>query len=256
MQVPKRSSRAPRVFAPVALDSSHPTAATRRPARSKTSAVSVDRPVRRVVTRSGRGIRGKFPSLKLGEMVAWESPLEADAIRLFEFNVGVAHYCAQPSWEVYQDAAGNVHSFVPDFRVELVAGGSLLVEVKSDADAAYPPTARVLGLKAMAMQAQGKRYRVLTPRQIREQPRFGNLKELERCAKGPLDDDVIQSLNGLDRGTTFTVQEIALALGSTEMVYRAIAHGRLRTDLQRTLNTESLVWHPDNREAGDGSFPI
>jgi hypothetical protein len=35
---------------------------------------------RKVVTRSGKRIRGKFPSTKLGRMVHWESLYERDAI--------------------------------------------------------------------------------------------------------------------------------------------------------------------------------
>ena len=213
-------------------------------------------PVRRVVTRSGRHIRGKFPSRKMGRMVEWESPLEADAIRLFEFNPGVRAYYSQPSVEHYHDAFGTTRSFVPDFRIDWLHGGSLLVEVKSDADAAYPPTQHLLGLKAMAMQLQGKPYRLLTPAQIKSQPLFENLKLLESHAKGPLCPESMEYMGALSNRTIFSLQDIAHQLGSTQMVFRAIAHGLLRTDLQQPLNMESLIWHPKHMEAGDGSFPI
>lgn len=108
----------------------------------------------------------------MSRMVEWESPFEADAIRLFEFNPGVRAFYSQPSVEHYHDAFGTARSFIPDFRVDWLHGGSLLVEVKSDADAAYPPTQHLLGLKAMAMQLQGKPYRVLTPTQIKSQVTF------------------------------------------------------------------------------------
>lgn len=213
-------------------------------------------PVRKVVTRSGKGIRGHFPSVKVGRMVAWESPPEADAIRLFEFNPGVASYWSQPSHEVYHDATGKARSFIPDFRVDFHHGGSLWVEVKSDDDVAYGPTAYTLGLKAMAMQAQGRNYRVLSSSEIKQAPRFTNLKQLERHAKGPLPTETIESLDALNRGTIYRISELVSVLGTESMVYRAIAFGSLRTNLLCPLSAESLVWHPHNVEAGDGSFCI
>lgn len=214
------------------------------------------KPVRRVVTRSGRGIRGKFPSRKLGQMIEWESVLEADAIRLFEFNVGVASYHPQPSEEVYHDASGAARKFVPDFNVMWVHGGSVFMEVKSDADAAYPPTKRLLGFKAMSMQTQGKGYRILTPSQIRLQPRFDNLKLLERHARSPLNAEEAQLLQSISRDKSYRIRDLAPPLGGEDVVFRALASGALRTDLNAPLNQESQVWHPDYREAGDGSFPI
>lgn len=192
----------------------------------------------------------------MGRMVEWESTLEADAIRLFEFNPGVRAYYSQPSIEHYHDALGTARSFVPDFCVDWLHGGSLLVEVKSDADAAYPPTQHLLGLKAMAMQLQGKPYRVLTPAQIKNQPLFDNLKLLEHHAKGPLSAEALQLLAALPESTVFRVVRFASLLGGTQAVFRAIAYGMLHTDLQRPLTTESQIWHPSHKEAGDGAFPI
>ena len=213
-------------------------------------------PIRRVITRSGRGIRGKFPSRKMNSMVKWESVIEADAIRLFEFNVGVATYHPQPSEEVYHDAFGVARKFVPDFQLVWIQGGSVLIEVKSDADAAYPPTQRLLGLKAMAMQTQGKAYRILTPSQIRLQPRFDNLKLLERYAKRALQAEEIQLLQGISRSKSHLIRDLAPGLGGEDVVFRALASGELRTDLNAPLNMDSQVWHPDYMEAGDGSFSI
>lgn len=213
-------------------------------------------PVRRVVTRSGKNNRGKFPSRKMGRMVEWESPLEGDAIRLFEFNPSVSAYYSQPSVEHYHDAFGTTRSFVPDFRLDWLHGGSLLVEVKSDADAVYPPTKRLLGLKAMAMQLQGKPYRLLTPALLNRQPLFENLKLLESHSRGHLSPETLEELGALPSHTVFHVRDLAHQLGNTQMIFRAIAHGLLRADLQQPLNTESHIWHPNHREAGDGSFPI
>lgn len=215
-----------------------------------------NKPVRRAVTRSGKGIRGNFPSRKMNEMIGWESPIEAAAIRLFEFNVGVAAFYAQPSIESYHDASGTARQFVPDFRIDWQHGDYLLVEVKSDDDAAYPPTKKLLGLKAMAMQLQGKKYRVITEKEIKHQPRFENLELLERHAKLTFLTQTKELIARLDRQRTFKVRELAQQLGGMEVVFLAIADNALRTNLNEPLNAESLVWHPDYMEAGDGSFSI
>lgn len=213
-------------------------------------------PVRRVVTRSGKKIRGNFASFKMGAMVPWESPIEADAIRLFEFNPGVVSYCSQPSHEVYYDTDGNAHGFVPDFRVDFHRGGSIWVEIKSDADVEYPPTARTLGLKALALKEQGRRYRVLSAKQIGHQPRSDNIILLERCSKARLSPETVESLQTIDHHGTFAVRELVSIVGNERAVYRCIAYGCLRTDLLSPLTLESRVWHPNNTELGDGAFPI
>lgn len=62
---------------------------------------------RKVVTRRGRRIRGYFPSHKCGQMIAWESLLERDAILLLEFSQGVVSYRHQPTVMDYTDGEQN-----------------------------------------------------------------------------------------------------------------------------------------------------
>lgn len=211
---------------------------------------------RRVVTRSGKHFRGKFPSRKLGGYVPWESIYEAEVIRLFEFNVQVVNYQAQPSKEHYTDEQGFVRDFYPDFRVQWADGRLMFVEIKSDADANYPPTKRVLGLKAMAMQAQGMTYRILTPKVIRTQPRFGNLKLLEAHMHLELPGQLQGHLDHFDVHNKYQIRDVAHYFGSVPKVFSALAAGVLRADLELPLDENSLVWHPHHKEAGDGSFSI
>jgi hypothetical protein len=211
---------------------------------------------RRVVTRSGKHFRGKFPSRKLRKFIEWESIYEAETIRLFEFNVQVVSYQAQPSKEHYTDENGVVRDFYPDFRVHWADGRFMFVEVKSDADLSYAPTRHLLGLKAMAMQAQGKTYRVLTPKLIRKQPRFGNLKLLEAHMHLELSDQLQGKLKQLDIDAKHRIADVAHYLGSMPKVFGALAVGVLRVDLELPLDENSLVWHPHHKEAGDGSFSI
>ncbi len=84
---------------------------------------------RKVVTRSGRGFRGYFPSKKLNRSVQFESLLERDAIRLFESSNEVVIYREQPTIIFYY--LENEHRrYHPDFELVLKSGYVIHVEVK------------------------------------------------------------------------------------------------------------------------------
>ena len=53
-------------------------------------------PVRTPSHRYGRNVVGKFPSLKLGRMVCYESRLEREQIYLMEYDLEVVYYEEQP----------------------------------------------------------------------------------------------------------------------------------------------------------------
>lgn len=84
---------------------------------------------RKVVTRSGRGFRGYFPSKKLNRSVQFESILERDAIRLFEFSKFVIKYKEQPTIIFYYlDEIPK--KYYPDFEIVLIDGTVIHVEIK------------------------------------------------------------------------------------------------------------------------------
>jgi hypothetical protein len=84
---------------------------------------------RKVVTRSGRGFRGYFPSKKLNRLVEFESILERDAIRIFENANEVIEYREQPTI-VYYYIEGVHKKYYPDFELVLDSGQIVHIEVK------------------------------------------------------------------------------------------------------------------------------
>lgn len=84
---------------------------------------------RKVVTRSGRGFRGYFPSKKLNRSVQFESILERDAIKLFEISNEVVTYREQPTiiYYYFDDIQKRYH---PDFELVLEDGYVVHIEVK------------------------------------------------------------------------------------------------------------------------------
>lgn len=85
---------------------------------------------RKVVTRSGRGYRGYFPSKKLNRLVQFESLLEKEAIQYFEKNMEVISFQEQPELFHYYDHNGQQREYYPDFLLILKSDHKLYVEVK------------------------------------------------------------------------------------------------------------------------------
>jgi hypothetical protein len=87
-------------------------------------------PVRKVVTRTGRGYRGYYPSKKVKKMVSYESILEREAIEWIETHPEVISYEEQPTITHYYDKQGEARKYYPDCELSLITEISVHVEVK------------------------------------------------------------------------------------------------------------------------------
>lgn len=212
---------------------------------------------RRVITRSGRGIRGKFPSRKLQKQVHWESPLERDAVLQFEMHPLIATYQEQPSEETYYDERGTARICYPDFLLRLTDGSEAWVEVKRKVDLSRTKIKRKLELIALRFAEQGRSYRILSEEQIRREPLHTNLEELWKATRAVRTDTSVHSIvNGLSNHRLYTTAELSVLLGDEQVVLALIARGQLRTNLELQLTPVSKVWTALNKEAGDGAFLI
>ena len=88
-------------------------------------------PVRTPSNRYGKNIVGKFPSLKLGRMVSFESRIERDQIYLMEYDPDIVLYEEQPLVIEYT-CAGKRYKYYPDFKVVTSRGQHLLLECKAE----------------------------------------------------------------------------------------------------------------------------
>lgn len=213
--------------------------------------------VRKVVTRSGKRFRGKFPSRKLGRMVQWESLLERDAILALEYLHEVATYQEQPSVEIYYDESHQPRRYVPDFRAVFADGRELIIEIKPQARIETKEIGEKLAAIARRFEEQGRSYRVLTEIDIRREPFFSNLERLHgsgrRLARASCADEQMQRLG---EGPVWTMSQAAQQVGGTEKVLQLVALGRLRIDLSLPIVATSPVWLAGTDAAGGhhGSF--
>jgi hypothetical protein len=198
---------------------------------------------RKVVTRSGRKIRGHFPSLKMGQMVPWESLLERDAILLFEFSQGVRTFRAQPEEVIYVDE-DTTRRYYPDFEIIGNSGRVIHLEVKPEAMLARPDVARKLRAVADHYRRQGRDYRILTERSIRRDPLHRNLAVLARYQRR--DDSVEQVVSDVEQWLVSGGQplgELCERVGSS-VAYRLIAWGHVHCDLASPLTEQSQISIP------------
>ncbi len=198
--------------------------------------------VRKVVTRSGHGVRGYFPSRKMMRMVAWESQLERDAIMLLEFSLGVVGFREQPA-RVYFDQDGVRHQYIPDFEVELADGRILHVEVKPESKLRKPDIARRFAAITAHYSRSENGFSVLTEKAIRKEPRLSNLRLLAYHqpddASSPEMTAYIQKLALLPAQT---VAGAAAVLGDVRAVYQLLAANEYGCDLDSPIRAESRIY--------------
>lgn len=196
--------------------------------------------VRRVVTRSGRRVRGYFPSRKTGRMVAWESQLERDALYLFEFSPGVLEFREQPERVQFATEDGSF-TYIPDFELLLRDGSTRHVEIKPAAKLAKPDVTQRFKAIAGHYDRIGRAFQILTEEHIRPEPLLENLKRLAYHA-GRLDaaalDDLVTRLSILPART---FRGASAVLGDDVSVYRLLASGRYHCDLTRAITSDSLI---------------
>jgi len=136
--------------------------------------------VRKVSGRGGNMI-GRFPSLKMGRMIAFESLIEQDYLFLLDFEPDVLTFTEQPVqieyfWE------GKERHYTPDFHVARKTGEEI-VECKPLELVHSDENQRKFKIAREWCQSQGWSFHVVTDDEIRTGTRLNNVKLLTRHAR-------------------------------------------------------------------------
>ena len=188
---------------------------------------------------------GKFPSIKNGRMVWWESQLERDFLYLLEIDPDVISYEAQPlKMEYFME--GKIHRYTPDVRV-IRTDRKQIVEVKDEAKSKKEEYVQLFRRVGPICQKEGYEFIVVTDREIRIQPRLDNVKMIYKYAKTPVTTKhqiLLYAIFG--ERETLTLEEVIKGFASkgerAATVYALIFGGILSVDLSRPLNIGSEVW--------------
>lgn len=141
-------------------------------------------PVRTISNAGGLKRIGTFPSLKVGKLVWWESPLEKDYIHLLEPDRTVKFYQEQPL-KIRFVLDGKEHLYTPDFMVW--RGPKIqIVEVKPEDKVYQEKYQRLFRIVSQACNEEGYEFLVVTDSMIRVQPKLNNIKTFWRYAGVPI----------------------------------------------------------------------
>lgn len=199
--------------------------------------------VRKVITRSKKTFRVKFPSKKNKCMIHCESILERDAALYLEMSHQVKSYKAQPSVETYYDNELVARLYFPDFEAILTDDSSVHIEVKPSSKLSRPDLKGKLEAIFRRYQEQGRRFRILTEKDVRSEPLHSNLKLLAYHTREQINAQKFEALKQvLKQLTSITIAKAAAIIGEEKDVYSLIASGYLATNLNQPINQSSLIW--------------
>ena len=141
-------------------------------------------PVRKVSNRGGNVI-GKFPSLKMQRMVAFESLLERDFVYILDYDTAVSWFEEQPLTIEYEYEGKTLH-YTPDFHL-VEHGQHVLVECKPEHFVNTTANCRKFAVAQAWCQGCNWQFRVVTDSEVRAGYRLHNIKLLTAYARHRLD---------------------------------------------------------------------
>lgn len=198
---------------------------------------------RTLLRHTGGIVRGKFPSRKTGRMVHHEGLLEADAIYHFESSPLVLAYTEQPETIHYPDGH-RLRRYTPDFELSLADGTSVLVEIKPAELVAKAETKHKLERVTEHFTRIGRVFVVLTDRQLRVEPRLGNLRwiyhQAPRIRPSLLKCDVaLKRLAAHFPASIRVAKDLLIPVGLDP--YSLLIAGRLACDLKQPVDFDTQL---------------
>jgi hypothetical protein len=137
-------------------------------------------PVRKVSNRGGN-IIGRFPSIKMKRMIAFESSIERDYLYLLDYEQNIEWFEEQPLTIEYQHN-DKALGYTPDFHI-IEMGRNVLVECKPHTLVDKDENQRKFHSAQTWCAGRQWRFRVVTDRDIRSGFRLENVKLLTRYAR-------------------------------------------------------------------------
>jgi TnsA endonuclease N terminal len=206
-------------------------------------------PVRKVSNRGGNVV-GRFPSMKMGRMIAFESLLERDFIYLLDYDIRVEWFEEQPLTIEYLHDDQALH-YTPDFHL-VEAGRPVLVECKPEHFVDTEDNQRKFAVAREWCASHGWEFRVVTDCQVRAGFRLHNVKRLTQYARLVIDPALSRRIDELlhEASTPFTLQTLAQAIGPddpdrvTASLLHLAFHHHLDVPLDLApLSGQTLVMH-------------
>jgi hypothetical protein len=146
-----------------------------------------ERRARKVVMRSRARATGRYPSLKMGRMLEWESIHERNAFILLDADPTVTLLSEQPCM-IHYVIDGTCRNYYPDVYVKLKNGLQELREIQTERDALQAEVAQRTSLLKSILPTWGYSYKLVIAEELSLGPRLNNSKELLRFGRHHISD--------------------------------------------------------------------
>jgi hypothetical protein len=202
--------------------------------------------VRKVVRRSNYRMTGKYPSIKMGRMMQWESTHERDAFEILEACAFVTSYSEQPAEIRYLDELNKERLHYPDILVEMRSGSRGFLEIKPERDAYDPEVLRRTALLSKELHAQGYFYYLVTSHQIESKFYLANAQRLahlsRRTKETPPQEMIRLAFVGSTSLTFKALVEHIDHPHARSWICTLILAGKLEFDQSQLLIDETLIY--------------
>ncbi len=208
------------------------------------------KPFRRIVRRSNQKPTGKYPSIKTGLMVQWESIPERNAFRVLDACPDVLWFSSQ-SVRIKYRMNGELREHYPDILVER-SGRREFYEVKTQKFAITPDILERTILLTRELPKLGYLYKVLIAEKIAAEPRFSTITQLIEFGRTPVSlmerQEILAHFN----------ERTALSWGAiidgdskvnVESASRLILDGYLCLDWSLPLNRNTIIYLAHNLQS-------
>mgnify|MGYP003576569482 CR=1 FL=1 len=199
---------------------------------------------RKVVRRSNYRITGKYPSLKAGRMLHWESEAERKVMVMLDFCPAVSLFQEQPGIIHYKKKEGW-HRHYPDLLVQ-GDGQTEFWEVKPDLEHADDETLVRSRLLEARLPAHGYHYRLVFANELARAPRLANAIRLLAYCKHSIDPLAQeQSLLQFADTPTLTWCELTASSCATHpqpTLARMILEGQLHFNTDTLLSDQTEIY--------------
>lgn len=198
-------------------------------------------PVRKVVTRRSNHFRAYIPSLKNGHPTQCESMLEGKFIRLCELSPLVRSYEVQPSFESIS-VGDRSEQYVPDVRVYFVDGTQGWFEVKPEVRLKSARVACRMAAAEAHFAQSGRRFRVVTDKQLEMEPRASNVLEVMYHRRTPLTSaELEQFRHKLESKSPRTLSDFTSVVGPCD-AWRLLGLGIVGIDLDQPIVPDAVIY--------------
>ena len=206
--------------------------------------------VRRIISRSRAIATGKYPSLKLGRWVHWESKVERDGQRLVDVAPNVSYFGEQPV-KIDFGCEDCILSHVPDLLIRFFVGTPWLVEFKDDNDPELEFARARATLLGGPLAVLGFRYVLVVHSDLKREAYLSNALWLRRYGRRPHNIVTWERARRLfSHFGTMTLREFCSAEGDHHQAIRSAAalirSGEISVDMAEPIGLESpLCWRED-----------